>query len=52
MANANGTTGGSYPIYQYQTGQHQTGPVAAPQYVWREGYSHGGMWQGGWVLVQ
>jgi hypothetical protein len=27
-------------------------PGAAPHYVWQEGYSHGGQWQGSWVLVQ
>lgn len=47
MTNANGTVGGAYPIYQYPVGS-----AAAPRYEWREGYSHGGMWQGGWVLVR
>jgi hypothetical protein len=26
-------------------------PGAAPQYVWQEGYDHGGKWHGHWVLV-
>lgn len=47
MVNANGTTVGAYPIYEYPVGS-----TAAPRYEWREGYSHGGRWQGGWVLVQ
>jgi hypothetical protein len=40
-------TGYASPLYQYQTP-----PGTAPHYEWREGYSHGGRWQGGWVLVQ
>jgi hypothetical protein len=27
-------------------------PAAAPQYVWQEGYDHGGKWHGHWVLVR
>lgn len=30
----------------------QAAPASAPHYVWREGYSHGGQWQGGWERVQ
>jgi hypothetical protein len=26
-------------------------PAAAPQYVWQEGYDHGGKWHGHWVLI-
>lgn len=38
-------TGYAYPVYQVQPQ-----PDAAPRYVWKEGYSHGGRWQGGWVI--
>jgi hypothetical protein len=45
ISNPEAVTGYAYPIYQVQPQS-----AAAPQYVWREGYSHGGRWQGGWVL--
>jgi hypothetical protein len=25
---------------------------SAPQYVWQEGYDHGGKWHGHWVIVR
>ena len=33
-------------------GETTAAPAATPRYVWQEGYSRGGRWQGGWVLVQ
>jgi hypothetical protein len=39
--------GYAYPVYQAPP---HSG--SEPRYVWKEGYSHGGRWQGGWVLSQ
>ena len=46
ITDPNAVTGYAYPVYQ------EPQPAAAPQYVWREGYEHGGKWHGHWVLVQ
>jgi hypothetical protein len=37
---------------QYRGGARQSAPGTAPQYVWQEGYDHGGKWHGHWVLVR
>ena len=47
MTDPNGAAGYAYPVYQTQPR-----PAAAPQYVWQEGYDHGGKWHGHWTLVQ
>lgn len=47
MTNSTAVAGYAQPVYQSQAPDG-----AAPHYEWREGYSHGGRWQGGWVLVQ
>jgi hypothetical protein len=47
MSNPGAVSGYAYPVYQVRSQSD-----AAPQYVWQEGYSHGGQWQGGWVLVR
>ena len=44
ISNPDAVTGYAYPGYQIPP------QAAAPRYVWREGYSHGGQWQGGWVI--
>jgi hypothetical protein len=45
ISNPEAVIGHAYPVYQL-TPQSD----AAPRYVWKEGYSHGGQWQGGWVI--
>ena len=47
ISDSNHAAGYAYPVYQ---GAPRSG--AEPRYVWREGYSHGGQWQGSWVLMQ
>jgi hypothetical protein len=47
ISNPETVTGYAYPVYQVAPQ-----PEAAPRYVWKEGYSHGGRWQGGWEIVR
>jgi hypothetical protein len=44
MTDPSAISGYVYPVYQ------EPQRAAAPRYVWKEGYSHGGQWQGGWVI--
>jgi hypothetical protein len=45
ISNPEAVTGYAYPVYQVRPQSD-----AGPRYVWKEGYSHGGQWQGGWVI--